>query len=879
MNDDIFKAALAGLLHDVGKFAQRAAEGLKIAWSYDENSDIKKRYRHQHALYTDQVVEQIVPDKWRQEVRAGAGHHHNPQTHLERVVALADHLSAGERADDTGKHPRQLQSIFCSITGLTDEDGKLISAPKEKYLPLKKLAIEQEVIFPVDTIDDSHGTYKELWDGFEDEALALKRAFAGDEADPTAYLESLLNLMQQYTWCIPSAYYNSVPDVSLYDHSRMTAALAACLVEQNDILVQDLLDALRQWHQEQKLAEKQGRNPDAIAPPSILAETDVALLVGGDISGVQRFIYTLSSSGAAKALRGRSFYLQLLTEAIAHYTLDQLGLPSTNLIYAGGGNFFLLTGVEQGKILHNIKTAVSEKLVKMHQGDLHLILSFIPISAREFDRRKFHQAWSRLHEKLNQAKLQPLISLGKTAFLEKVGAPLGEGGDDNNMCAISGQEIPSDKGVEFPSGGGTIRISDFSNSLIGLGNRLAKATHLVTVCSAPESIEEINSWEDGVRAFGYATLPVDATHNNFEKKEKLALPETIHRIELTTIKQAAKYSQNLSDRLAQTKAPIIQTFRSFAQLVPPDLDGNPLTFDELADQSKGGLKRWAVLRMDVDNLGKLFEQGFNRGVTGQEENNLTLSRMAQLSFSLRLFFEGWLPELGRLDEIGWYKNRLYLQYAGGDDLFVVGSWDALPEFAHTIRQSFTEFVSNHPGITLSGGITLAGKKYPLYQAAHNAEYAENLAKSFTRHAKREDNGPQQKDALTFLGQVVGWENFGTIAARAHQLEIWCGEDEELSKAVLQTLLSIYTEYKRGREQALKDGKWKPDQPYYGPWRWHLAYRLGRLINHNQDNISQEVKQTLQDLEKELLTGPEHIETIGLTARWAQYLVRKERSNT
>ena len=33
--------------------------------------------------------------------------------------------------------------------------------------------------------------------------------------------------MQTYTWCIPSAYYQSVPDVSLYDHSRMTAALAA----------------------------------------------------------------------------------------------------------------------------------------------------------------------------------------------------------------------------------------------------------------------------------------------------------------------------------------------------------------------------------------------------------------------------------------------------------------------------------------------------------------------------------------------------------------------------------------------------------------------------------------------------------------------------
>ena len=509
MKEEVFKAALAGLLHDIGKFAQRAGEGKHLTWNDQTNDQTKDEFKYEHALYTDWVVEQIVPSQWRADVRAAAGRHHKPQAQLDQVVCLADRLSAGERSDERKDHPKQLQSIFCSLTGLKDENGQPIPVPDKKYLPLKKLAIEKEVIFPVDTIDDSHGTYKELWDGFARDAAALKIAFEQEGANKAAYLESLLNLMQQYTWCIPSAYYNAVPDVSLYDHSRMTAALAACLAQQPE-------DKIQVWLKQEAQAEP------------------VALLVGGDISGVQKFIYTLSSSGAAKALRGRSFYLQLLTVAVAHYTLNQLGLPTTNLIYAGGGNFFLLAGVKQGNILQNTATIVSKELVRMHQGELHLILSSTPVSAGESDRRKFHRVWSRLHqEELNRAKLQPLVNLGEIAFLEQVGSPLGEGGDNDNVCAISGQEIPNGKGVEIESGGDVIRVSDFSDSLIKLGNRLAKATHLVTIHSSPQTNMEVDTWEDGLQAFGYITLPIDANRHDFDND--LTLPEKIDWLELTTV--------------------------------------------------------------------------------------------------------------------------------------------------------------------------------------------------------------------------------------------------------------------------------------------------------------------------------------------------------
>ncbi len=632
MDNTVFQAALAGLLHDIGKFAQRAGELGSRTWDGEAERD----YKYQHALYSGDFVEKYVPQQWAKSL-SGPARHHRPQTHHDRVVALADHLSAGERADERKDHPRQLQSIFCSISGLNGEDGKPIPVPTAKYLPLKKLTIEKEAIFPVDNVNDSHGTYKELWDEFEVEARALKSAFESDGADRIAYLNSLLDLMQRYTWCIPSAYYRSVPDVSLYDHSRMTAALAACLVGQPEAKVQAWLEQ---------------KNQDEPA----------ALLVGGDISGVQKFIYTITSSGAAKSLRGRSFYLQLLTEAIAHYTLNWLGLPITNLIYAGGGNFFLLAQPERQEELNQLAEEVSLKLLAAHEGELHLILAGTDLNVNEFKVDKFYKAWDRLHKTLNQKKLQPLANLKDDKLAEQLGRGLGEGGDEEYLCAVCGREDKETKAKG--SGGDEVRTCRLCESFEKLGNDLVKATHLVTSYSAPRQHEHINQWHHGLELFGMNFWPVNANKLPEQGPKYLrGLPSKPYLLDTAPISdKPARYENALQDELAQSHAPKLDTLRLFAQLVPKDKENNPLTFDELAELAANtknnhpwsGLKRWGVLRMDVDNLGALFTEGFRAtskeaGLV-KEVNTLTLSRLASLSFALRLFFEGWLPRLGQPDK-------------------------------------------------------------------------------------------------------------------------------------------------------------------------------------------------------------------------------------
>jgi CRISPR-associated protein Csm1 len=84
-------------------------------------------------------------------------------------------------------------------------------------------------------------------------------------------------------------------------------------------------------------------------------------------------------------------------------------------------------------------------------------------------------------------------------------------------------------------------------------------------------------------------------------------------------------------------------------------------------------------------------------------------------------------------------------YSGGDDLFVTGTWNELVEFAFDVYQSFRVETGHHPDITLSGGISLSGPKYPLYQSADDSGDAESAAKR---------NG---RDSLSLFGQVFKWD--------------------------------------------------------------------------------------------------------------------------
>ena len=810
--EDVWLAALAGLLHDIGKFAQRAGVGKREIADQEALQDVK----YEHALAGYSFVQDFagaLPAGARREL-SGVAYHHAPKSDMDERVRLADWLSAGERDEADGVKDDQrvpyLRSVFSRLQGF-DEAW---------HLPLKRLRFDRKVIFPQQHApsewkDVCRDEYFKLWEEFEQACRPLKGI-----SDPLLYLETLYQRMLEHTWCIPSAYYNTIPDVSLHDHSRMTAALAACLAQDR----------------------RSGEWCRAIGD-----DEEVAMLVAGDISGVQNFIYTLASSGAVKTLRGRSFYLQLLTEVVADFVLRKLGLPPTNLIYAGGGNFYLLTGVTQQDRLETLGREVTQRLVVAHRGALHLALTWTALKRGEFERTRFADAWRRLHEEgMPRAKHRPLATLADEEFFTLVGAPQGVGGDNDRTCSICGAE--QQKGERFvtdEAGAETVRKCELCQSFEDLGRALAHATHLVWL-QAPVPAQpagEVHGWRDILENLGARVVLVDVRRplegNN-------ALPD-LEGVTLARISLVGDWGDEPL-YTALGNIPKVQVTRPLAQLVPLDQHGVPLTFDTLARQSRG-IERWGVLRMDVDNLGHLFQHGFER----DSENNLTLSRLAALSLGLRLFFEGWLPHLAdpqEGDDFGDLHKKVYLQYAGGDDLFLVGAWDALPLFAERVRRSFADYVCGNPQVTLSGGISLADEHYPLYQAARDAGEAEKAAKGLR----------ETKNALAFLGQPVAWEQFANVRKRAYELADWCA-NRKAPKSLIQTLIEIAAAYERDRKQK---------KPRFGRWMWVAVYQLTRAAARVKDR---EVKERIIALRDELLHTEGLIATIRLSARWAELLIR------
>src|SRR5690625_7944926 len=125
-------------------------------------------------------------------------------------------------------------------------------------------------------------------------------------------MKTLLSLLRKYTWCIPSAT-NTMPDISLYVHLKTTAAIAVCLHDSEQI-------------------EEYGKLPETFDGLKEEEKNRFALLVG-DFSGIQKFIYQLTSKGAAKTLKGRSYYLNLMKYMVVNNIYSIFIIQTVSFLY------------------------------------------------------------------------------------------------------------------------------------------------------------------------------------------------------------------------------------------------------------------------------------------------------------------------------------------------------------------------------------------------------------------------------------------------------------------------------------------------------------------------------------------------------------------
>ncbi|MBI5653128.1 MAG: type III-A CRISPR-associated protein Cas10/Csm1 [Chloroflexi bacterium] len=268
-----------------------------------------------------------------------------------------------------GTHSEPLATTpLVSIFSLLRRDK--IPAGTPQYFDLHELGATNEpgmnYLFPVaQTKISRHGYLKNMREKFN--ALAPEIAHAAFDVQ----FNHLTAFLQRYARCLPA----HSPDVCLYDHLRLTAALAACLAQKP-------------------------------------ADSSFTLVVG-DLSGIQDYIFdiaTIGASGASRRLRARSFAIGLISDFASHALVREFGLPLTNVLMASGGKFYILLPKlsDTPTRLDAFRAQVEGWLFQQYNGEIGLNLAAMELSAAQLDAgaNGFGAALKNLGRELGVAKLQ-----------------------------------------------------------------------------------------------------------------------------------------------------------------------------------------------------------------------------------------------------------------------------------------------------------------------------------------------------------------------------------------------------------------------------------------------------------------------------------------
>ncbi len=200
IREEVWKAALAGLLHDIGKFAQRAGEQESTQFSKEDTGSSGR-----HARFSQQFIEKYVPQHLRQGL-SGVLYHHRKDIDSPEVqrIRIADQLAAGERWTGSEKQTDPKEARLISILSNVE---LLQPKPPDSYEhELSALTIKDKSTYPEQSRTDQK-SYTELWQKMTQE-LAQWQKDMGDKWETQsleAYYTTLLALFQKYLWCVPSA--------------------------------------------------------------------------------------------------------------------------------------------------------------------------------------------------------------------------------------------------------------------------------------------------------------------------------------------------------------------------------------------------------------------------------------------------------------------------------------------------------------------------------------------------------------------------------------------------------------------------------------------------------------------------------------------------
>lgn len=855
MDDTVYKIAIAGYIHDIGKFAERAKSiaGIdNIGFFPDENFlnnniDLyqpfyRGRHTHSHATYTAAFIdhlEKFLPKKFNKGewglgdsfINLAAGHH-KPKTPLQWIIAIADRVSSGfDRAEFENKYNNEIDvkdykktRLLTIFEGLSPE-GRWKEDSLEEYVyryPLKELSphnifpLSNEEIKQIDS-EEASQEYQELFYNFIN---SLEDLIHKDNIP--LWFEHFDSLFMIFASHIPAATVGYVvPDVSLYDHSRMTSALAS---------------ALYKYHEETNtLNEEEVKNFDK----------GKFLLISGDFYGIQDFIFTEGGStgkAPAKLLRGRSFYVSLLSELAADMLCKELGLPITSIILNAAGKFTILAyNSEKAKeIVKKVEYNINNWLIKNFFGQASMGFSVLEASCNDFVIGKFIELWKKLTKEVDRKKYKKFDltqysgcvvnyldsfdnELGICPFCNKRPAQKSASVKDENSCKICadqiyiGENLVKAEQIAITTTDAEIHGKKLLEPIFGR-YQLTFPTGELKELSRQGKL--IKFWNIGISPEGKVSKKITAKFiNGYVPKYE---EEDLYDDRYLAGRKSEKKKMEMIEQIRADKSEAVP--KTFAHIAI-----KALNFTEKPNKFQG-IEALGILKADVDNLGLLF-------ACGMRKERFTLSRLATMSRQLNNFFSIFIPYVLKTDDR--FKNT-YTVFAGGDDLFLIGPWNKTIELANFLNNKFREYVCFNDKITLSAGIALHKPDTPVLSFVETSEKALNTSKQLGR------------DRLTVFGQTVEWKHLNKLEEIKNQLEVWLNK-EIINNSMLFRLNELI-EMKRQEDELKRAGFIYLEDMECLKWRARFKYTVVRntgkkLKGEEKQKAIEEVMQIAEWLEE------------------------------
>ena len=466
--------------------------------------------------------------------------------------------------------------------------------------------------------------------------------------------------------------------------------------------------------------------------PAELRREPAFLLYTADFSRIQRFIYTVHTEGALRSLRSRSFFLELLMEHYMDELLDGCGLTRTNILYSGGGHCYLLlpnTATVQ-QTLADWNRAFNGWLNEQFGVQLFLANGWTPCSANDLcnvpaEASPYKALFRRANAIAEQHKQHPYDAAALRALNREP-----SGADNTRECKVCGNS------AQVNAEGLCPWCNRFANLSAQIQNQSIYLVH-----STPRP-----------GAFALPGIRGSKRFLSFSNDSALCADAV------------RSYTKN---RLVRTLSPSINLF------VGDYAASNRI--EDLADQSEG-IRRVAICRMDVDNLGQAFLAGFE-----QPDQTDPVQRMKYVNL-----FRATAEQTAALEDEAKKlpgKNGAALFDAVPDHTY---SWDVLRdkvlgEKIPCLEQFFAQFQKkddDHPGNS-----TL----YNLTDLLRNTrEDQVNFARCVYLLARLRPDEKKASEALK--------DAYRTFS---HNVLDWARDPEQRRQLI--TAIYIYVYQKRGRE--------------------------------------------------------------------------------